>query len=151
MSVTEDGVVCKTPEAMAGGADISVIVDRVRERLPDILVAYRFGSSGTEAELAGSDLDLAVYAGKPLPAAELWYVAQDLAVLAGRDVDLVDLGTTSTVMRAQVISTGERLWCSDELACEAFEDFVYSSYARLQEERRGILEDALKRGSVYGR
>jgi predicted nucleotidyltransferase len=112
---------------------------------------YQFGSHGTPFEIAGSDLDLAVYAGKPLPAAEVWFVAQELAVLVGRDVDIVDLGAASTVMRAQVVSTGERLWCSEEVACEKFEDYVYSSYARLQEERRGIVEDVLKRGSVYGR
>lgn len=57
-------------------------------------------------------------------------------VLAGKDVDLVDLTVASSVMRVQVIAHGERLYCSDEAVCEAFEDLVYSEYVRLQEERR---------------
>lgn len=66
-------------------------------------------------------------------------------------MDLVDLTAASTVTRARVIAYGERLYCSDESACEAFEDFVYSAYVRLQEERREIVEDIRRQGSVYGR
>lgn len=129
---------------------VAVLVDRLREEFPELLAVYRFGSFGTEYERLASDLDLAVYAGSPLPAASLWRVAQELAADAGRDVDVVDLASASTVMRAQVIHGGERVYCADEVARETFEDYVYSSYARLNEERRGILEDILSRGSVYG-
>lgn len=51
-------------------------------------------------------------------------------------------------MRSQVISTGKRLYCGDRLACERFEDYVYAAYARLNEERRGILEDIRQRGTI---
>ena len=77
-------------------------------------------------------------------------LAQVSAAEYSRDVDLIDLQQASTVMRIQVISTGERLYCSDEHACELFEDFVYSSYAHFNEERAGILRDIAQRGSVYG-
>lgn len=139
-----------TREPQDNGSSLASIPDRLREAFPEIVAVYRFGSFGTEHERAGSDLDLAVYAGTPLPVAELWYVAQDLASDIGRDVDVVDLASASTVMRAQVIHTAERLYCADEVSCETFEDYVYSSYARLNEERRGILEDVQRRGSVYG-
>ncbi|CAN5730634.1 hypothetical protein BH20ACT11_BH20ACT11_16830 [soil metagenome] len=81
---------------------------------------------------------------------ELWCAAQELASRAGRDVDVVDLARASTVMRAQVVHEGERLYCADGTACDTFEDYVYSSYARLNEERREILRDILSRGRVYG-
>lgn len=126
------------------------LVDRLREEFPGLIAVYRFGSFGTGYERPASDLDLAVYAGKPLPAVRLWHVAQELAADVGRDVDLVDLAPASTVMRAQVIHGGERIYCADEVACETFEDYVYSSYARLNEERRGIIQDILRRRSVYG-
>jgi predicted nucleotidyltransferase len=125
-------------------------VERLKEAFAELLAVYRFGSFGTEHERADSDLDLAVYSGTPLPTVELWNVSQELAAEVGRDVDVVDLAAASTVMRAQVIHGGERLYCADELACETFENYVYSSYARLNEERRGILQDVLRRGSVYG-
>ena len=32
---------------------------------------------------------------------------------------------------------------------ERFEDFVFASYARLNEERRGILEDIRRRGRIH--
>ena len=125
-------------------------VCRLREEFTELLAVYRFGSFGTEYERPGSDLDLVVYAGSSLPVVELWNVAQKLAAAVGRDVDIVDLATASTVMRSQVIRGGERVYCADELACETFENYMYSSYARLNEERREILQDILRRGSVYG-
>lgn len=127
-----------------------MLVDRLRGEFPEILAVYRFGSFASEYERPASDIDLAVYAGIPLSAASLWRMAQGLAAEAGRDVDIVDLASASSVMRAQVIHKGERVYCADEVACETFEDYVYSSYARLNEERQGILEDLLRRGSVYG-
>ncbi|CAN5758583.1 hypothetical protein BH23ACT11_BH23ACT11_28090 [soil metagenome] len=111
---------------------------------------YRFGSSGTQYERPDSDLDLVVYAGTPLLPVKLWRLAQKLAAEVGRDVDLVDLASASTVMRAQVIHEGQRIYCADEVACETFEDYAYTSYARLNEERRGILKDGLRRGTVRG-
>jgi len=65
-------------------------------------------------------------------------------------VDLIDLRSASTVMRAQVVSTGERLFCANEPACGEFEDRVYSDYARLNEERHHILNDIKARGRIYG-
>lgn len=126
------------------------LVEKLEEEFAELLSVYRFGSSGTEYERQDSDLDLAVYASKPLPTMELWCIGQDLAAKIGRDVDLVDLASASTVMQAQVIHNGERIYCADRAACDTFEDYVYSSYARLNEERQGILEDILRRGSVYG-
>lgn len=129
---------------------LAVLVARLRQEFPGLISVYRFGSFGTEYERPDSDLDLAVYAGGPLPVVELWEVAQELAAEMGRDLDLVDLASASTVMRAQVIHEGERIYCADEFACETFEDYAYSSYARLNEERSGILQDIQSRGSVYG-
>jgi predicted nucleotidyltransferase len=129
---------------------LAALVDRLVQEFPGLISVYRFGSFDTEHERPESDLDLAVYAGGPLPVVKLWRFAQELAAGVGRDVDLVDLAAASTVMRAQVIHGGERIHCADEFACETFEDYAYASYARLNEERSGILQDILRRRSVYG-
>lgn len=129
---------------------LAALVERLRETFPALISVYRFGSYGTKYERPESDLDLAVYAGTALSGLEVWRTAQELASDIGRDVDLVDLAMASTVMRAQVIHNGGRIYCDDVVACETFEDYAYSSYARLNEERRGILEDIRRRGSVYG-
>lgn len=129
---------------------IADVVTRLRAAMPDLLAIYRFGTWGTQDERADSDLDLAVLVPVRLPAARLWEIAQQLAELVGRHVDLVDLRAASTVMTAQIVSQGERLFCSAEKQCAEYEDCAYASYARLNEERREILQDILQRGQVYG-
>ncbi|HHI93659.1 MAG TPA: nucleotidyltransferase domain-containing protein [Gammaproteobacteria bacterium] len=129
---------------------IADIVRLANKNLPGLISIYRFGSWGTPYARADSDVDLAVLLQGAIGGAHLWEVAQDIARVIGKDVDLVDLLQTSTVMRMQVISTGKRLYCSDPVVCERFEDYVYVAYARLNEERRGILEDIKQRGTVYG-
>ena len=62
----------------------------------------------------------------------------------------VDLARASTVMRMQVVSTGSLLEAIDGAAQERFEDLTYSAYARLNEERREILEQIRREGRVHG-
>ena len=115
-----------------------------------VLGIYLFGSRSLGSQHADSDIDLALLSKHKLPETTTWALAQTLAVKYSRDVDLIDLHQASTVMRMQVISKGQRIYCSKEQSCERFEDFVFSDYARLNEERAGILEDIGQRGAVYG-
>lgn len=110
---------------------------------------YRFGSQAQGTVHAESDVDLAVLASDPLKPGLLAELQQDLAVILNRDVDLIDLRATSTVMQMQVLSTGECLFCRDVQSRDVFEMIAYASYARLNEERAGILDDVRTRGSVY--
>lgn len=132
-------------------ADRNQIVTLIQAVVPDVRAVYRFGSSGTGATHAESDLDLAVLPPVPLPAPTRWDLEQDLSIALRRDVDLVDLRSASTVMRMQVVSTGTVLFESDRAARQAFEVHTYSASALLNEERTGILDDIRKRGRVYGR
>lgn len=134
------------------GADVeNRVVQHLLGALPGCQAIYRFGSWRTEAERPDSDIDLAVLPPERLEPIRRWELAQALASLAGRDVDLVDLLAASTVLRIQIVAHGERLHACDLPAVERFEDMVYSSYARLNEERREILADVRQRGSVYGK
>lgn len=127
------------------------LVNALCEALPDCRAIYCFGSWGTPDQKPGSDIDLAVLPDAPLEPVRCWELAQLLASLADRDVDVVDLMCASTVMRMQVVSGGNRLYCADFYEVELFEDTAFSSYARLNEERREILDDVRQRGSVYGK
>ncbi|MBI3541109.1 MAG: nucleotidyltransferase domain-containing protein, partial [Deltaproteobacteria bacterium] len=97
------------------------------------------------------DLDLGILCDRPLSALDRWNLQEELAKCLKRDIDLVDLRSASLVMKMQVITNGKRLYCKSVSLCEAFETYVYSAYCRFQEERKGILEDIEKRGSVYAR
>jgi len=126
------------------------LIEMLLHVMPDCRAFYRFGSWGTAMQRPDSDIDLAILPSRPLDSVRRWELAQALASLAGRDVDLVDLLRASTVLRMQVVAHGERLYSADETEVEQFEDMVFSSYARLNEERREILADVRKRGSIYG-
>jgi hypothetical protein len=67
-----------------------------------------------------------------------------------RDVDIVDLLQASTVMQAQIIYTGKKIFSADENESAFFETYVFSDYIYLSEQRRGIFEDIQQRGSIYG-
>ena len=54
-------------------------------------------------------------------------------------------------MAIQAVAQGLLLYDGDSAARGKFEDLTFGSYARLNEERRGILERIAADGSVYGR
>lgn len=126
------------------------IVRIILANLQNVQAIYLFGSESMGEQHAQSDIDLAILSNTRLPETRLWELAQMLASKMSREVDVIDLKQASTVMRLQIISTGQCLFCLNEKLCTAFEDFVYSDYARLNEERASILQDIHHRGSVYG-
>jgi len=128
--------------------DIELVL---KKTFSDELVGiYLFGSWGSEFQTPESDIDLAILGSRKYAPADLWNTAQEIAAKLKRNIDLLDLRSVSTVMQMQVVSSGSRIYCADDASCEQFEDFVFSSYARLNEERREIIKDIQQRGSVYG-
>ncbi len=129
---------------------VGQLIPILLDGIPETQAIYLFGSHARGQSHPDSDLDLAILAKTKLPASLLWETAQRLASHIGVDVDLVNLGEASTVMQMQIITADQRLYCKDERACGEFEDLVFSSYARLNEERAEILRDIAERGRVHG-
>jgi len=105
------------------------ILKTIRAAVPGLVAVYQFGSTTDGTTHADSDLDLAVLARRPLPNLDRWELQEELAVRVGRDVDLVDLRSASTVMQAQVIDTADLLAEADRTARQEFEMQVCSAYA----------------------
>jgi predicted nucleotidyltransferase len=126
------------------------IVRSLREEVPGLAAVYRFGSSASAGERSDSDVDIAYLTGNGLDPLRRFAIQERLALELHRDVDLVDLARSSTVMRMQVVAHGRVLFDPDPPVREAFEDYVFSSYARLNEERRAILQQVARDGNVYG-
>jgi uncharacterized protein len=122
----------------------------VAARVPGIVAIYLFGSRARGDGTADSDIDLAVLAQNRLDPVERWKLQEDLAALAHRNVDLVDLRQASTVMRVQVLRDAVVLLDAQPAPRAAFEAFALSAYARLNEERGAILNDVRARGRVHG-
>lgn len=127
------------------------LAQAVRAAVPAALVAYVFGSTVSGETRPGSDIDLAVLAAAPLAPVQRFDAHEAIARVLGIDVDLIDLRRASTVLSLQVITTGRLLYSDDERRRDVFENFTFSSYARLNEERAAILEQIAREGSVHGR
>lgn len=125
-------------------------VAEIRAALPEVVAIYRFGSSADGTVGRESDVDLAVLTTLPLDAAARFDLQERLAVALRRPVDLVDLRSVSPVMAIQVIARGVLLYDANAATRGAFEDRVFGAYARLNEERRGILDRIAVEGTVYG-
>lgn len=136
---------------MNAPATLAKLTHMLREHLPGLLAVYRFGSFGTPEQRADSDIDLGLLADRPLDPVQLFRLSAKLATLASREVDLVDMLGCSTVMRANIVASGEPIYCRDDYRCESFATTAFSQYARLNEERRGILDDIQSTGSIHGR
>jgi len=127
------------------------VVDKLRTAVPHLTAVYRFGSTARGESRADSDVDVAFLAAERLDPLRRFELQEAIACLLGRDVDLVDLRAASTVMRMQILSTGTVLATFDRFNRESFEMYVYSDYARLNEERAPILVRVRDEGTVYGR
>lgn len=121
----------------------------ILKAFPDTLAIYAFGSRVNGSANSQSDLDLAVLVQGYAEPIKLWEVANDLAEIAGCDVDLLDMRAASTVMQYQILQTGQRLWAK-ELEAGLFECFVLSEKLEFDEARAGLLADISQRGFVYG-
>ena len=110
-----------------------------------------FGSSIKNQMNDGSDIDIAFLSKYEIHGYDLFIIAQKLADLLGRDVDLVDLRKASNVFAAQNIAYDVVLYDNDWYTNAIFKMRTYKEYALLNEERQCILDKIKERGSVYAR
>ncbi|SMB91074.1 Nucleotidyltransferase domain-containing protein [Desulfonispora thiosulfatigenes DSM 11270] len=126
------------------------ITDYLRDKLSPYLIII-FGSFAKESTHKNSDLDVAFISEKKFSDYELFMIAQRLADIIGREVDLIDLTNASTVFQAQIIGTGKVIYCSDEQKRMLFELTALKKYTRLNEERKFVIEKIKESGRVYGK
>lgn len=125
------------------------VIDDILNALPEVAGIYLFGSTGTPFEKKESDLDLAVLTLITLSPMTLWELSQRIARTLKKEVDLINLRDTSTVFAFQIITTGKRIYCHNQLVCDEFEMITYSNYLRLNEERKEILDAIKNRGRIF--
>ncbi len=102
--------------------------------------ALVFGSFGTERFRPESDLDLAVRFPKPLTQVEILELTQRISEIAGRTVDLVDLGSADPIIAMQVLRHGRPLLVRDRAAFETFRMTTPSRYFDWKLSRRPVEE-----------
>jgi uncharacterized protein len=90
----------------------------LQARVPDLLAVFVFGSFATGRVRPDSDLDLAFLPKKTLDMRTLWELNPEVAMAAGREVDLIDLSnvSVSSILKFEIIKRGELIYCSDKNA-----------------------------------
>ena len=129
--------------------DKKLIINTLKKEIPKLQALYLFGSQNDGSVTKKSDVDIAYLSQKPLTSLERWDISQKLASLLSLDVDLIELSTTNTIFRYQILSTAERIYGTG-YEVESFETLAYSFYLRFQEERQPIVDEILKNKSVFG-
>jgi hypothetical protein len=66
-----------------------------------------------------------------------------------RTVDLVNARAAAVVLQKEIIATGIPIYTADPAGLERYEMIVLSLYGKLNEERRGILEEFASTGRAY--
>ena len=129
---------------MATTTDIDQLIRDVLQDHPCISLAILFGSMAKGSARPDSDLDLAVYAGRPLAAEEKMRLIEALAVLIGRPVDLVDMHTAGLPVLGQIFSKGRRIHGSSSLYASLLTRFQIDS-ADFMPIRQRVLEERRRR------
>lgn len=128
---------------------VTPVLNKIIEDL-DPAAVWLFGSYAHKEQTAQSDLDIAAPERTDVSNKEWYMYAQELAVLAGIDVDLIRMREATTVLQNQIVRTGVRLYAKDEVFVDEYELRCLKEYFWLEEERAGILEDVCKGGSKNG-
>ena len=128
-------------------------IDKIKDFLidklaPDLILVFGSASTGNFRE--DSDLDIAFLADTEIDPYQVYQIAQELASLFGRDVDLVNLKEASTVFKAQIVGKGEVIFAQNKNLEAEFKMRTLKEYALLNEERAPILDRIKKEGDIYG-
>ena len=109
-----------------------------------------FGSYAKGVSRQNSDIDIAFYSEDTvLSSYDLFIIAQESADLLKIEVDLIDLRKASTVLKAQIFTTGKVIYADDELLLKKQQMTALKMYAELNEQRKVILNRIEESGSVY--
>jgi predicted nucleotidyltransferase len=87
---------------------IEVITDH-----PAVTLAILFGSLANETARFESDLDLAVAGTTPLTRQARIHLVEELAVMFGRPVDLIDLNCLHGPLLHRILTQGQLILCKD--------------------------------------
>lgn len=102
------------------------------EGRPEVRLAFLFGSAATRGPDAARDVDVAVAFAHPLSLLQQCTLSAQLEQMVGREVDLVDLDSASTLLRWEVVGTGIVLAAKDSHDLVDFRARVPLEYFDLQ-------------------
>ncbi|MCG8438604.1 MAG: nucleotidyltransferase domain-containing protein [Pseudomonadales bacterium] len=95
--------------------------------IPDVSLAYVFGSIAAGTADAESDLDVAISAQQELTPERKAALISELARISGRPVDLVDLKCAGEPLLGEILTKGQRLKGSHNQHVELVQRHIYNT------------------------
>lgn len=139
------------PEKMPQVTD-NVIVKIILDFYSDAEAIYLFGTYGTAWEISGSDVDIALllppHRAKSVKNLAMSPCRHALESALPRTIDLINLRMANTVFQHEIIREGRVIYKTGDYPVDCFEMTVMSLYQKLNEERSGILREAMRSGRI---
>lgn len=129
--------------------DKRIIIEFLKDKLDPEFI-YLFGSFARGEGREDSDIDLAIYTNKKIDAYDLFINSNQLSFKVKRDVQIVNLKDIDTVFAAQIVGNKEELYSKDEILKANYDIRAFKDYAKLNEERKIILDAIERDGRIYG-
>jgi len=125
--------------------DKQKIITKILDVLPQTRAIYLFGSYVSGDNNIKSDVDIALLFSH-IDAKEIgnMYLSKlhlELENMLNLDVDLVNIRSASTIMQNEITYNGIVIFSNDQYMVEEFEMLTLSLYQKLNEERKGILNE----------
>jgi len=100
------------------GASESLVrlLRRIFDARSDVAVAILFGSLARKAGDWESDIDIGILSREALASSDKEALIEQIAMIVGRAVDLVDLRTANPTLLRQILTTGKLVYCPDRSA-----------------------------------
>lgn len=115
----------------------------------EVNFAYIFGSYVGKNFREDSDIDIAIYG--DFSPFEFLEIASELEDITERKVDLINLKKADTNFAFEIIATGKPIYIKDREKHAEYVMYISSMYLTLEEDRKVVIDEIFKRGSVYGK
>lgn len=110
---------------------IAALCAAVRDRA-EVNMAALFGSAVTRGPDQARDIDVAFAFARPLSLFDLGALAVKIESRVGKEIDVVDLDSASTLLRWEVARTGRLAWSRRPEDWPSFQSRVTFEYADLE-------------------
>ena len=108
---------------------------------------YIFGSISRGELREESDIDIAIV-GDLSFSDKLDFIC-DLEKKLKKKIDLIDFNRSNLNFQAEIITNGKLIYCLDEEKNDLLEYKILSKYLVFEEDRKIVLDEIYKRGSVF--
>ena len=115
-------------------ATLPSLLRRIHDRLERVDGVWLFGSFARGQATPGSDIDLAVLGPQAFDPLLIFDLGLELGVIAGRDVDLIDLRAAPVVLKKEVLVGGSLIEQRAPAACERFAAEAMALYVAFRDE-----------------